>query len=107
MGDVLDTAERWLTYAEVGKLLGISVGAARQMARRHKWPRRTPNEYGAVARVLVPQDKIPPTPAGTRTPDVRDTAAQPVLPFQRDREAGTEDEPGTARARLPDVHGMG
>ncbi len=37
--------ERWLTYAEVGELLGISTGAARQLVRRHKWPRRTPNEY--------------------------------------------------------------
>jgi len=36
-----DEAERWLTYAEAGELLGISPEAARQLARRCKWPRRT------------------------------------------------------------------
>src|SRR3954453_10695904 len=103
MGDVLDTAERWLTYAEVGKLLGISIGAARQMARRHKWPRRTPNEYGAVARVLVPPDKIPPIPAGVRAPDVRDIELQPVLLLRPGEETSTADEHGTSRGQLLDA----
>jgi predicted transcriptional regulator len=44
--------EHWLTYAETADLLGISPEAVRQRARRYKWPRRTPNEHGAVARVL-------------------------------------------------------
>jgi hypothetical protein len=48
--------EHWLTYAEAADLLGISTEAARLRARRYKWPRRTPNEPGAVARVLVPDD---------------------------------------------------
>src|SRR3954471_8193465 len=54
---MLDHEERWLTYAEVGELLGISAEAARALARRQKWPRRTPNEHNALARVLVPSDR--------------------------------------------------
>jgi len=53
-----DQPENWLTYAEAGQLLGISSEAARQMARRRKWPRRTPNKYGALAEVLVPLDAV-------------------------------------------------
>lgn len=48
--------ERWLTYAEVGDLLGISPAAARMLAKRRGWPRRTPNAFGDRARVLVPND---------------------------------------------------
>jgi hypothetical protein len=48
--------ERWLTYAEAGQLLGISSAAARMLAKRRGWPRRTPNMYGDRARVLVPDD---------------------------------------------------
>jgi len=48
--------ERWLTYAEVGALLDISAAAARMLAKRRGWPRRTPNMYGDRARVLVPDD---------------------------------------------------
>jgi hypothetical protein len=33
--------ERWLTYAQAGRLLGISLEAVRQLARRRGWPRRT------------------------------------------------------------------
>jgi hypothetical protein len=85
MQDIPDTADRWMTYAEIAELLGISTGAARQLARRHKWPRRTPNEYGAVAHVLVPPDRIPPEPAapvqnttGVRTEKGRDTTLSSV-----------------------------
>jgi hypothetical protein len=48
--------ERWLTYAEAAQLLGISAAAARMLAKRRGWPRRTPNMYGDRARVLVPVD---------------------------------------------------
>src|SRR4051812_22368301 len=65
---MLDHEERWLTYAEVGELLGISAEAARALARRQKWPRRTPNEHNALARVLVPPDRpaARPRPPGIR-----------------------------------------
>jgi len=48
--------ERWLTYAEAAALLGISTEAARMLARRHGWPRRSPNAYGGRARVLLHDD---------------------------------------------------
>jgi hypothetical protein len=50
--------ERWLTYAEIGELFGITSSAARMLAKRRGWPRRTPNMYGDRARVLVPDDAV-------------------------------------------------
>jgi hypothetical protein len=50
--------ECWVTYAEAGKLLGISAQAARMLAKRRGWARRTPNAYGDRALVLVPADAI-------------------------------------------------
>jgi hypothetical protein len=38
--------EHWLTYAEAGQLLGISAAAARMLAKRRGWPRRTPKCTG-------------------------------------------------------------
>ena len=55
--------ERWLTYAEVGELLGITSAAARMLAKRRGWARHTPNAYGDRARVLVPADAV----AGSRS----------------------------------------
>jgi hypothetical protein len=49
---------RWVTYAEAGKLLGVSAQAARMLAKRRGWARRTPNAYGDRALVLVPADAI-------------------------------------------------
>jgi hypothetical protein len=50
--------DRWLTYAEAGELLGISTQAARMLAKRRGWSRRTPNAYGDRAQVLVPAEAI-------------------------------------------------
>jgi hypothetical protein len=38
--------ERWLTYVELGRLLGISPTAARMHAKRRGWARRSPNMIG-------------------------------------------------------------
>lgn len=48
--------ERWLTYRELGELLGCTANAARMLAKRRGWSRRTPNAYGDKAMVLVPDD---------------------------------------------------
>jgi hypothetical protein len=48
--------DRWLTYVEVGRLLGISPAAARMHVKRRGWERRSPNAIGAHAMVLVPDD---------------------------------------------------
>jgi hypothetical protein len=48
--------ERWVTYAQAGELLGISTQAARMLAKRRGWARRTPNAYGDRALILLPDD---------------------------------------------------
>src|SRR5918997_388818 len=50
--------ERWVTYAQAGELLGISTQAARMLAKRRGWARRTPNAYGDRALVLLPTDTV-------------------------------------------------
>jgi hypothetical protein len=45
--------EQWLTYRELGALLGCTANAARMHAHRRGWPRRAPNRVGDPARVLV------------------------------------------------------
>jgi predicted RNase H-like nuclease (RuvC/YqgF family) len=50
--------DEWLTYAQLGRKLGISTAAARQLSRRRDWQRRTPNAYGIPATVLVPSEVL-------------------------------------------------
>ena len=50
--------DHWLTYAEAGEVLGISAQAARMLAKRRGWARRTPNAYGERAQVMVPANAI-------------------------------------------------
>src|SRR5256885_17159604 len=49
---------RWLTYADAGEVLGITAQAARMLAKRRGWSRRTPNAYGDRALVQVPDDAV-------------------------------------------------
>jgi hypothetical protein len=69
-----DEGGEWLTYAEAGQALGISAEAARQLAKRRGWPRRTPNEHNAPAKVCVPKaakTRQRPAANGGQTPDER------------------------------------
>jgi hypothetical protein len=63
MSDDRPTDDRWLTYIEIGELLGISPEAARAIARRQKWPRQSANAIGRAVRVLVPADRLRPVTA--------------------------------------------
>jgi hypothetical protein len=49
---------RWLSYQELGEVIGCAPNAARMHAERRKWPRRASNRIGELARVLVPEDVI-------------------------------------------------
>src|SRR4051794_30840257 len=63
-------AERWLTYQQLGNLLGMSAEAARQRAARLKWRKQPGNDGKAL--VLVPDVEaaaIRPRPKLTQTPD--------------------------------------
>src|SRR4051812_3516211 len=52
------TGDRWLTYNEIGEMLGVSPEAARAIARRGKWQRQIANAVGRVVRVLVPAERL-------------------------------------------------
>ncbi len=47
-------AERWLTFAELAEMFGVSPAAARQRVIRRNWPRRPGNDR--KVQVLVPDD---------------------------------------------------
>ena len=49
---------RWLSYVELGELLGCTANAARMHAVRRKWPRRASNRIGGAAHVLVPEGAV-------------------------------------------------
>jgi hypothetical protein len=49
---------RWLSYQELGEVLGCTSNGARMHAVRRKWPRRASNRIGELARVLVPEDVV-------------------------------------------------
>lgn len=63
---------QWLTYAEAGRRFGVSQEAARQLAKRRGWQRRTPNEPNEPARIFVPDDAYvrPRTPINGGQPPV-------------------------------------
>ncbi|MFL5285654.1 MAG: hypothetical protein ACJ8AW_32935 [Rhodopila sp.] len=58
MIDDRPTDEHWLTYAEAAEKLGLTVNAVRALARRQRWPRRSPNVIGGQAWVAVPTDRL-------------------------------------------------
>src|SRR3954469_8693612 len=70
---------RWMTYAEAGKLLGLSKEAIRALARRHGWPRQSPNGIGLPVRVLVPADRLAMVAANGHD------RGQPPLPIGHDQ----------------------
>src|SRR4051812_2623450 len=104
-----DREERWLTYAEVGHLFGISAEAARAMARRQKWPRRTPNDHGALARVLVPDDRLPTSvvngghPGDDQLLGRLRPASNGGHPGDGRRTGGVDDQPGDRPGETPDI----
>src|SRR5215213_5409384 len=52
------TDDCWMTYAEAAKAFGLTPEGVRALARRQRWPRRSPNAIGGQAWVLVPADRL-------------------------------------------------
>ena len=52
------SADVHLTYAELGRRLGISTDAARVMTRRRGWPRVRANSPGAPTIVVLPEEEL-------------------------------------------------
>ena len=74
VGEIMtgSTNERWLTYVEVGELLGCTLTAARMHAKRRGWPRHSPNMIGDRSRVLVPDDVVARQHEQRRSPSTAD-----------------------------------
>ena len=51
-----DSEGRWLTYDELGQLIGRTPNGARMFASRRNWPKRASNRIGERATVLVPAE---------------------------------------------------
>lgn len=51
-----ETIGRWLTYEELGQLIGRTPNGARMFATRRSWPKRSSNRIGERATILVPAD---------------------------------------------------
>ena len=57
MGEAMsDTESRWLTYEELGQIIGRTPSGARMFAARRGWPKRTSNRIGERTSVLVPTE---------------------------------------------------
>src|SRR4051794_2909448 len=56
-----------LTYAELAEARGVSLGAARRMVYRHRWPKQVGND--GLSHILVPRAFL------TRDPDMPDVSA--------------------------------
>lgn len=50
------TENRWLTYDEAAKLLGVKPNSVRRQARAKSWPRQTGND--GKARVQLPPERL-------------------------------------------------
>ncbi len=53
---MVDGSTRWMSYTELGEVLGIGSESARQLAIRRKWARRKGNDR--KARVAVPEEEL-------------------------------------------------
>jgi hypothetical protein len=51
-----DAEGRWLTYEELGQLIGRTPSGARMFATRRGWPKRSSNRIGERTTVLVPTE---------------------------------------------------
>ena len=85
-------ADRWVTYAELAKLMDCPSGAARARAVRRRWRRQIGND--GLARVLVPdgEDLSPKWTPTVRlndsetTPQTDSPLSAPTTPPPRDRD---------------------
>jgi len=75
----------WLTYADAASRFGISSEAVRQLALRHRWPRRKlNNDLTGRVQVLIPDD----------------FEARPRTPVQRTNEQASDVRPTTPSEML-------
>jgi hypothetical protein len=69
-----------LTHSQIGKRLGVSADAARQLARRKGWPRSRPNRIGEPAVVSVAEAELASEqPRVDRQPPMDAPAVRPTV----------------------------
>ena len=71
---------RRMTYDELAQARGISLGSARRLSRRHRWPRQVGND--GIARVTVPlgQLRIGPRPISRNPAETADLVWAVAVP---------------------------
>ena len=102
---------RRMTYDELAQARGISLGSARRLSRRHRWPRQVGND--GIARVTVPlgQLRIVPRPISRNPAETADFTgpgpAEAVSYRTRPMPAadGLEPGPGTEPTSVADGPG--
>jgi hypothetical protein len=89
-----DAEGRWLTYEELGQLIGRTPNGARMFATRRGWPKRSSNRIGERATVLVPTEisEEPARAIERATHDAEHTKPSPL--------ANGTDERAIARAAI-------
>src|SRR4030095_12516904 len=83
----------WLTYAEAGRVLGITPEAVRARSKRLEWPKRLPNAFGAPTRIKIPNEfrtVRPVTDSHNRPVTARTNGAESTDMIARAVRAGAE-----------------
>lgn len=102
---------RRMTYDELAQARGISLGSARRLSRRHRWPRQVGND--GIARVTVPlgQLRIVPRPISRNPAETADFTgpgpAEAVSYRTRPMPAADGLEPGPGTTPTPVANGPG
>jgi hypothetical protein len=90
---------RWLSYAEFGRLRGVSAATARRMANRRRWP-KLPGNDGTV-RVAVPPEAL--APRETQGETEAEMSRETVSPFHARALAALEAALMTLTGQLADA----
>src|SRR3954453_10178709 len=69
---------RWLSYRDLAAALGIKTASARQLVKRHRWPRQIGND--GHTRIAVPEDVLASRAELTVTPGVEPRSEPGVEP---------------------------
>src|SRR4051812_34580187 len=86
LGSNPTVSTRWLSYRELAAALGIKTASARQLVKRHRWPRQAGND--GHTRIAVPDDVF-----ASRSEPRAEPRAEPAVEPRADPKAEPRVEP--------------